>query len=51
MYNFVCEWEAKEMERERIPHPIAPHNHFILTYVFLLKFYEEDTSFIGNSSF
>jgi hypothetical protein len=51
MYNFVHEWEARERERERIPHPIAPQTHFLLRDVGLLKFYEEDTSLRGTLHF
>ena len=47
-YNFICAWEAREVERERFPRPITLHMETILRRVGLLKFYEEATSCKGN---
>jgi len=48
MYTLVYEWDAREKERERTPHPIAWKTHFLLMNFSLLKFCEEDTSLKGD---
>jgi hypothetical protein len=40
-YAFVCEWEARERDREAYPHPISQHTHDLLMDIGLLKFYQE----------
>ena len=41
----------RERERERFSHPITQHTRDLLRHVDLLKFYEEDTSLRGKSTF
>jgi hypothetical protein len=45
----VCEWEAKERERELFPLSILHLTHALLMNVGLLKFYQEGTSLMRNS--
>ena len=49
-HTFVHEWEAREMEREFLPHPISKPTYDLFLDVFLLNFYQEGTSLRGYSS-
>jgi hypothetical protein len=46
----LCEWEARERDRELYPHPISQHTHDLLMDIGLLKFYQEGISLRGNSA-
>ena len=51
MYDYECDWEARERERERFSFPITKERRDLLRHVGLLNFFEEATSLRGNSTF
>jgi hypothetical protein len=48
MHTFVCEWKARERERDLLPLSLSQPTYNLLMDISLMNFYQEGTSLRGD---